>query len=106
MQCPRCGSDSVRGTWNSRIRRDDRDVWIKAECWICSGCRLRFITPQQEDENESLAAAVWRDTYSEAMPPPPAGVRIRKLMRTPEGRARVARVFGRVLEQKVKEKQP
>jgi len=106
MRCPRCRSDSATGTWHSRVRREDREVWIDAECWVCTGCRLRFITPEQEDQNEVLAAVVWQETHSETIPPPLPMERIRRLMRTPEGKARVARAFGRVLEQQLKESQP
>ncbi|MDB4278122.1 hypothetical protein N9917_00715 [Deltaproteobacteria bacterium] len=110
MQCPRCQSDCIEGSWRSRIRRGDKTIRIQAACWVCSSCRtsmgpLQLLTVELEDQNDALAAAVWQETFSEDIPPPLPGVRIRKLMRTPEGRSRVARAFGQVLAQQVQERE-
>lgn len=110
MQCPRCHAEVVPGFWRSRVRRKDKVVWIRAHCWQCS-CRtptgpFSFTTPEQEDQNEALAAAVWRENFSEDMPPPLVGVRLRRLMRTSEGKARVAAAFGRVLQHQITERTP
>jgi len=106
MLCPRCQSACTAATWRSRIRRGDRVIWIDAACWSCSVCRCRFLTTELADQNDSLAATVWTDTFSEVIPPPLPGARIRRLMYTPEGRARVARAFGKVLEQRIQERKP
>jgi Fe-S-cluster-containing hydrogenase component 2 len=110
MLCPRCQSVCTEGTLRNRVRRGDKVVWIQAACWVCTSCRthcgpLQILTPELEDRNDALAAAVWRDTFDEDIPPPLPGVRIRKLMRTPEGKARVAEAFGKVLVQKVQERE-
>lgn len=111
MLCPRCQAVCTQGTWRSRVRREGREVWFEAACWKCPACRtnygpLQFITAELEDQNEALAATAWRNTFSEEIPPPLPMVRIRRLMRTAEGRAAVARAFGRVLEQKIEEAKP
>jgi hypothetical protein len=54
-----------------------------------------------EDANEDRAHKLWHETFGEEMPPPLPGARLRKLMRTPEGRSRVAQAFGKVLEQQI-----
>jgi hypothetical protein len=65
---------------------------------------FQFMSHGLEDQNEALAGRVWQEKFEESIPPPLPGVRLRKLMRTPEGKARVANAFGKVLEQAIAEK--
>ncbi|MHA2067825.1 MAG: hypothetical protein ACXABY_25970 [Candidatus Thorarchaeota archaeon] len=62
---------------------------------------MRFITPELEEENDQQAAKVWLETFSEPIPPPVVGARVRKIMRTEEGRRRVAEAFGKVIKQEI-----
>lgn len=109
MLCPRCRGVAVESSWRSRVRREGKDIWVQAKCGKCSSCRtstgpLTFLTPALEDENERIAAADWQNTFSETIPRPVAGERIRRLMRTPEGRAQVLRAFERALTKKIQER--
>jgi hypothetical protein len=62
------------------------------------------VTPELAEANDALEAVAWREKFTETIPPPLPGVRIRRLMRTPEGKARVAQAFGKVLAQTVEGK--
>jgi hypothetical protein len=111
MLCPRCRSTCTEGTWRSRVRRGDKELRVHLQCWRCSSCRLptgpfQFVTPELATANDALEAAAWQATFSEDIPPPLPGTRLRRLMRTEEGKARVAQAFGKVLARQVQERKP
>jgi len=109
MLCPYCKSTIGQVSWRSQYRRKGKAIRVEARCWQCHQCRtntgpLRLIDEHLSEQNDKEAKRVWLETFSESMPPPVVGARIRKIMQTEEGRSRVARAFGRVLEQKITEK--
>ena len=109
MRCPRCKAKAYRTTWRSICTRKRKTIWFKANCWQCSNCRIavgpfRFLTPELEDENEVLASIEWQKQYNEVIPPDYPINRIKKIMRTKEGRDRVANAFGKALEKEVNRK--
>jgi len=70
-------------------------------CWLCPSqcCRLNigpltYLTPELEDKNDVIAEAAWQEKFNEPMPPDYPMNRIRKIMRTEEGKRRVAEAFG------------
>jgi hypothetical protein len=67
----------------------------------CADCRLRFLTEALQDANDATVAEAWRQRFSEPIPPPLVGTRIRRRMRTRQGRAQVAAAFGRVLHRQL-----
>lgn len=87
-------------------RRSNKRVRVESAYWHCAACRtdtgpFRFIDQTLEEENDSEASRVWQDKFNEPMPPPVVGARIRKIMRTEEGRKAVAKAFGRAIEKKI-----
>lgn len=84
-------------------------MWVHLDCWRCSGCRVptgpfQYVTLDMDMQNDEKIAAAWQERFSEPIPPDLPGVRIRKFMRTEEGKQRMAEAFGKVIAQKIEER--
>lgn len=103
MKCPRCRTEAKTVTWRALHRRLTKHLWVPSTCWECPSCRLRFLDEVQEASNWNAAQEAWRVRYDEELLPR-TGERLNKLMRTEEGRRRVGRAFGELIEKSIKEK--
>jgi hypothetical protein len=106
MGCPNCGGESYLTTYRARYPRAGKSLLVKSKCMMCSSCRTRigpfkFLTPALANENDANAEIEWERKYNEKMPPEYPMGRIRKIMRTEEGKRRVAEAFGKALYKEV-----
>lgn len=102
MGCMNCKGKTCFTTYRARYSRAGKSMLIESKCLMCLNCRtpigpFTFLTAELAEENDVNAEIEWQSKFNEKMPPAYPMSRIRKIMRTEEGRRRVAEAFGKAL---------